>query len=169
MATSMDEVTTRLYRVRRTVMQLGMNKEQFSERFGPEPKRDDLTVLKHKKDNPGEELYVFFPEEAKVGVKTIKVYAENMKASSVWHAILVVQQSLTPFARQCLSEMAPKYNIEEGELLVNVKEHVLVPEHVVLSDAEKKTLLARYTRGQVVKIIRSSETAGKYINYRLCM
>jgi DNA-directed RNA polymerase I, II, and III subunit RPABC1 len=45
-----------------------------------------------------------------------------------------VQISLTPFAKQCLGEMAPKYNVEvfvEAELLVNITKHVLVPVHQV--------------------------------------
>ncbi|XP_003391773.3 PREDICTED: DNA-directed RNA polymerases I, II, and III subunit RPABC1-like [Amphimedon queenslandica] len=98
---------------------------------------------------------------------------------------------MTPSAKQALVDMAPKYILEqfmEAELMINITEHELVPEHIVMTTEEKRELLARYKlkehqlpkiqsgdpvaryyglkRGQVVKIIRPSETAGRYVTYR---
>lgn len=58
------------------------------------------------------QIFVFYPEEPKVGVKTIKTYAERMKQEGVSRAIMVTVGNITPFARQCLQEMAQKYYIE---------------------------------------------------------
>lgn len=161
----------------------------FSEK---RPARSDLIVLVAHNDDPTDQMFVFFPEEPKIGIKTIKTYCTRMQEENIHRAIVVVQAGMTPSAKQSLVDMAPKYILEqflESELLINLTEHELVPEHVVMSPEEKQELLARYKlkenmlmriqagdpvaryfglkRGQVVKIIRSSETAGRYISYRL--
>mmetsp|Transcript_41437 Transcript_41437/g.132352 ORF Transcript_41437/g.132352 Transcript_41437/m.132352 type:complete len:205 (-) Transcript_41437:18-632(-) len=204
----MDEFT-RMFRIRKTACkmlddrgyllqqkELNRTKEEFKEEFGEVPQREELTILVPKKDDPTDQIFIFFPLEAKVGVKTIKVYWERMKTQNVTRAILVVQQNLTPFAKQSLPEiMSTKKCIlevfQEAELLVNITEHVLVPRHYMLSPEEKRTLLEKYKvkdsqlprvqmsdpvaryygmqRGQVVRIVRPSETAGRYVTYRLCV
>jgi hypothetical protein len=98
---------------------------------------------------------VFFITEPKVGVKAIKDVAMHMKeeqdsTSKVSRSIIIIEEKITPFARQSLTEMQPKIMIEvfkEAELLVNITHHVLVPKHRVLSPMEKKTLLERYKVG----------------------
>lgn len=200
----------KLWRIRKTVMQmchdrgylvtqdeLDQSLEQFVEQFGNRPSegrpsRGDMSVLVAHNDDPTDLMFVFFPEEEKVGIKTIKQYCTRMQEENISKAIVVVQTGMTPSAKQALVDMAPKYMLEqflETELLVNVTEHELVPEHVVLTVDEKAELLGRYKlkehqlpriqqgdtiaryfglkRGQIIKIIRPSVTAGRYVTYRI--
>jgi len=177
--------------------ELDQTLEQFKAQFGDKPSerrpsRNDLIVLVAHNDDPTDQMFIFFPEEPKVGIKTIKAYCQRMQEENITRAIIIVQNGMTPSAKQSLVDMAPKYILEqflEAELLVNITEHELVPEHVVLTADEKTELLARYKlkdvqlpkiqggdpvarylglkRGQVVKIVRPSETAGRYVSYRL--
>lgn len=43
---------------------------------------------------------VLFPEEPKVGIKTIKVYCQRMQEENITRALIVVQQGMTPSAKQ---------------------------------------------------------------------
>ena len=174
--------------------QLAMTPRGFVDQFGDQPKRNDLTILAEHETDAEDQLFVFLPDDDKVGVKTIKQYCEMMKEASVSHAILVVKQGVTPFAKTALQEMASTYLIEhfrDAELLVDVTEHRLVPAHALLSPEDRQALLDRYKLraeqlpriqrtdpvaryyglkvGDVVKIVRPSETAGRYVTYRVCI
>ncbi|PWA60008.1 DNA-directed RNA polymerase, RPB5 subunit [Artemisia annua] len=126
MSTSLtEEEIKRLFRIRKTVMEMlkdrnylvgefeiEMDKRQFINKYGDNMKREDLVISKSLKNDSSEQIYVFFPDEAKVGVKTIKNYIERMKKENVTRGILVVQQNLTPFARTCISEISTKFHLE---------------------------------------------------------
>jgi hypothetical protein len=50
-----------------------------------------------------DQMFVFFPEEPKIGIKTIKTYCQRMQEETITRAIIVVQQGMTPSAKQvCL-------------------------------------------------------------------
>ena len=71
-------------------------------------------------------MFVFFPDEPKIGIKTVKNYCQRMQEENISRAIIVVQMGMTPSAKQALSDMAPKYILEqflESELLINITEH----------------------------------------------
>lgn len=198
---------SRLFRVYRTISNMldkrgymvpkemrEITPASFREKFGEDPGREALTILVEKADDETNQLFVFFPEDEKVGVKPIKTYTDRMRSESVTNAIMVLRVDITPFAKQAVQEMSDSFRIEhfkESELLVDITQHQLVPEHQVLTQNEKSELLKRYRlketqlpriqpndpvaryygmkRGQVVKIIRPSETAGRYVTYRVCM
>mmetsp|Transcript_25670 Transcript_25670/g.24528 ORF Transcript_25670/g.24528 Transcript_25670/m.24528 type:complete len:214 (+) Transcript_25670:163-804(+) len=198
---------SKMFRVRKTCLKMltkrgyivdeedvNMTTDDFKMKFGDDPSRESLTILVEKADDPTDQLFVFFPSDEKVGVKPIKTYCGRMKEENVLRAIIIVRGNLTPFAKQAIKEMSSHgYLMEyfrDAELLVDITEHKLVPEHVVLTSQQKQELLERYRlkpsqlpriqltdpiaryyglkHHQVVKIIRPSETAGRYITYRLC-
>jgi len=173
-----------------------MTPATFTQKYGENPGRESLTMLVGKGDDDTDQLFVFFPEDAKekVSLKAITVITDRMKEEAVTNAILIVKIDLNPYAKQAVQEFSDSFRIEhfkEAEMLVDITKHTLVPKHVVLSGNEKQELLKRYRlketqlpriqlndpvaryygvkRGQVCKIIRPSETAGRYVTYRICL
>mmetsp|Transcript_50205 Transcript_50205/g.132142 ORF Transcript_50205/g.132142 Transcript_50205/m.132142 type:complete len:205 (-) Transcript_50205:137-751(-) len=202
-------MSDRVYRVRRTVLQMLRDRgymvdqadideteESFVDKFTSMPNREALTILVQKKDNPTDQIFVFWPSDPKIGVKPIQRYFDKMRQDEVKRGVIIVQQQMTNFAREKavaeINNQGGGWCMEwflEAELLVNITEHVLVPHHQLLSKEEKLILLKKYrmqeaqlprmqlqdpvsryyglSRGEVVRIIRPSETAGKYVTYRL--
>ncbi|CAM9815112.1 unnamed protein product [Ectocarpus fasciculatus] len=143
-----------------------------------------------------DQIFVFFPDDEKVGVKPIRSYSEKMLEEEVKRAIIVIKGGITPFARSAIQELCAQREVQvedfkDAELMLDITEHTLVPEHQVLSSEQKAELLKRYKlkdtqlpriqstdpvarffgmqKGQVCKITRPSETAGRYVTYRLCI
>nr|XP_027193883.1 DNA-directed RNA polymerases I, II, and III subunit RPABC1-like [Dermatophagoides pteronyssinus] len=170
--------------------------ENFSKRFAElNYQRSAFSILGIHKDEPNSKIFVYFTDETKkIGVKPIKVLVDQMEERSINYTILIGQQPLTSFAVNTIKDLLPNFHIEfflESELLVNITKHELVPKHIKLNENEKEAILKQYKisdihlpricttdavarylglrRGDIVKIIRPSESAGKYITYRLCV
>lgn len=45
-------------------------------------------------------MFVFFPEDEKVGIKTIKTYCQRMQEENITRAIIIVQVGMSPSAKQ---------------------------------------------------------------------
>lgn len=195
-----------IWRVKHTVLQLCHDRgylipqDQLDETFeqfiakheGKLPDRSDMTILCAHHNNMDDKMFIFFPEEPKIGVKTVQNYVIKMEEDKVSRAIVIVRQGLTPSAKQAMKNVGPEFVMEdflESEMLINITEHELVPQHIMLTSEEKEELFAKYRlkesqlmkmlttdpvaryygykRGQVVKIIRNSDTAGRYVTHRL--
>ncbi|KAI5285118.1 DNA-directed RNA polymerases II 24 kDa polypeptide (RNA polymerase II subunit 5) [Ascosphaera aggregata] len=144
--------------------------------------------------NPAPEcgtIYVeFCSETASVGAKHVRAFNHLVDEQNFHSGIFITSCSISPASARLLNSIPGRFceHFQEQELLVNITHHELVPKHILLSAEEKKRLLERYRlkesqlpriqaadpvakylglrRGQVVKIIRKSETAGRYASYR---
>jgi DNA-directed RNA polymerase I, II, and III subunit RPABC1 len=150
-----------------------------------------MPIMATKQHDEAEAIFVFFPNDEKVAARTIQEMLGRMKRENVNRAIVVVKKEITNHAARSMNTMRPEFIFDvfhQNDLMVDIMEHVLVPQHVLLPDEEKKILLERYSlkesqlpkiqtrdavarylgleKGQVVKIIRNSETAGRYVTYR---
>lgn len=138
-------------------------------------------------------IWVEFSSESNIGIKHMRTFAHTIVSENFHTGIFVCQHNPTAAAMKIVPTVLPAIIevFEEADLLVNITKHELVPTHHLLSREEKRRLLERYRlketqlpriqsadpvarymglkRGMVVKIVRKSETSGRYASYRLCM
>lgn len=138
-------------------------------------------------------IWVEFNADASVGIKQLRAFAHHLAAHNFATGVFITAVPVTPSALKIVPTVLPTIieTFVEVDLLVNITRHELVPRHVLLSPAEKRALLERYRvkesqlpriqvgdpvarylglrRGSVVKIVRRSETAGRYASYRVCL
>ena len=134
-------------------------------------------------------IYVEFNAESSVGIKQLRNFATFLNERHFYSGVYITGSPVTTSALKSCANLPITIEVfQEQDLLVNITRHELVPKHLLLSPEEKKALLERYRlketqlprirvedpvarylglrRGQVVKIIRKSETAGRYASYR---
>ena len=154
-----------------------------------------LRKKKHKegtsfsvKTSEGKELLIFcWPTQGTVGVQIINHVKKVMKDEKTENGIIVSSGRYT----QAAKANAKKKGIELIPRLFpsfNIFEHVFVPKHEIVSAEDREKLLSEYRvqpyqlprikasdpaakaidakPGDIVRIIRNSQTAGKYISYR---
>lgn len=139
-------------------------------------------------------VWVEFLNSETFGTKEIRRFLEFCNSNNYKSGILISHLPISAAARKVITAGQTFTNVEvflEEDLLVNITHHILVPKHILLSRKDKAALLQRYRvkdtqlprilmkdpvaqylglkRGQVVKIIRNSETAGRYASYRMCV
>jgi len=115
--------------------ELDQTLEQFKEQFGEKPlsekkpsRETDLGIIVAHNDDPTgtgtlfhcclldplficssvlDQLFVYFPEDPKVGVKTIKEIYNKMQQQEITRAIVVVQTGMTPSAKSVSTAYNP--------------------------------------------------------------
>ncbi|EJD06769.1 RPB5 subunit of DNA-directed RNA polymerase [Fomitiporia mediterranea MF3/22] len=167
-------------------------KQQFANSSGSVD-RNQLNFFATHESDPSDHIFIYFSDQKSVGIKTMQKVCIILEEKSINKGIVIFPGTMTPSARKFIVQMSVRYRLEEfseSDLLVNITRHILVPHHEVLTPEEKDTLLEKYRlketqlpriqladpvaryyglrRGQVVKITRPSETAGRYASYRIC-
>jgi len=142
----------------------------------------------HVKTSQGKELLIFcWPTQGTVGVQIINQVKKIMKDEKMEKGLLVTSGRFT----QAAKTNARKRGIELIPRLFpafNIFEHVFVPKHEIVGAEEREKLLSDYRvqpyqlprlkasdpavkaidakPGDIVRVIRDSQTAGKYTSYR---
>lgn len=174
-----------------------MTLDQFREQYGDVPDRSQLSMKFYRppspvdgKVDPHDTLLVAFATEPKVGVKSLRDLCARMHDEAIPRAIFVLMDGMTPFARSELR--ASPFRIEEFreiDLRINITHHRRVPAHRLIGNKETRALLQMYRirkaqlprlpvtdpvaryygfkPGQVVRIVRRSETTGQSTIYRV--
>jgi len=145
-----------------------------------------------KKDELSKKVYFQYITSNVINTEQVKDFFKIMKIRNFVSGIMIILGKLSSQAKNKIEEINKEIQLEiftVNELIVNITEHELVPKHILLTQDEKNELMKRYKiqknqlpkilvsdpvarylglrRGDVVKIIRNSETAGKYITYRM--
>lgn len=170
---------------------LGRSQFNFKQILNEYQKRSALNVELAKQDDENSKILLYFEDSNKVTVPIISKIAQKMHAERIGRCVLVGKSSITPSAVQAIDEIRTHFVVEffeEKELMENFvgdrEQHV-----IVLNEAEKDEFLQRFQiketqipkldtkdpiarhygllRGEITKIIKTTEASGKFVTYRI--
>ncbi len=181
-----------------TIKELDIMKQNTTNKLTIEDSPLDITV---SNDDNGRNLYVKYLLGTKPRLNNILSFVNEFSETTLKDG-----DTLVIISRDKLTNDTPLDGLAENllktrnifvqlfwidQIVVNITDHTLVPEHKIISQAEKEQLLEKYNiksfnnlpiilkndpvakyygmrRGDVCQITRSSETSGIYISYRYC-
>ncbi len=168
--------------------------KNYEEWFQEVKNKAEMSGLFAKKinDNDVKRIYYHYIPSEKINADSIKNFIQRIKDTKSESGIIIISGKISPQANIKIQDANTELPIDiftVNDLVVNITEHELVPKHELLPQEEKKKLLDRYKikenqlpkilttdpvakylglkKGDVVKITRVSETAGRYITYRI--
>ncbi|GBG41301.1 hypothetical protein CBR_g74217, partial [Chara braunii] len=173
----------RMFMIRKTVMEMlrdrgylvsdgevRMSRSEFEAAFGRDPNRESLTITVHKLEDTAQRISVFFPEDEMIRSGTVRDYVGRMHQMGVDRAVLVGRKKITPPAKKAIEEARTQHHIEvflEEELLINVRDHGLVPQHIILSQQEQRALLCKYAvKATQLPRINHDDPVAKYFGLK---
>lgn len=169
---------------RKTLMLMKLRGYKLIERV---EKKEIITFLAKKPKEDKRILIWCIPLQIAIGVRYIEQMKQDMQESNIEEGIIITGGRYTPSAKT----RAPDKDIElipRAFPAFNIFEHILIPKHEILTLKEREKVLSEYKvqpyqlpwiktsdpaaiaigakPGDVLRIIRESQTAGKYISYR---
>lgn len=170
-----------------------LNLADFAERVADEGD-DDFVLSATKVGFAEKRLMVVFSRTSPFSIRSLKECVEQLRRGGAVAGIIVGQGRVSASARHAMVSLRGQMHLEyflESDLLVDITEHGLNPEFTVLTADEKEHVMARccatetqiprvglddpiaryfgLARGQMLKVVRGSETAGRSVGYRIVM
>lgn len=180
--------------------------ENMIQNLGKKPNKTDPTPLdmkcKHKTKNHS--IHILYNFNSKLKIQNIETILNNMieeKTIEESDKIIILSKDTISNEHVFDSQLDALYKKKGNKyftqvftiakLILNIMKHELVPEHKIISEEKKRSMLKQFDisnfsqlpiilktdpvakflgmqRGDVCEITKPSETAGEYVYYRYC-
>ncbi|KAK8795695.1 hypothetical protein WA158_000351 [Blastocystis sp. Blastoise] len=144
--------------------------DSFIETFGAEPDYEKLQVDGIRVDDLSDKISIFFVNDPHVGITNLKPIVDKMQENSIHTGIIIIKNKISSFARQAIVRFEPLFHLElfmETELLVDITAHFMVPEHIAISEYEKKELLKKLAiHEEQLPLLKLDDPISKYYGFK---